>query len=104
MGLFDERPLFELTHPALPGERLVACRNPALATSRAHTRDAVLEAAAAELAKVEAMVGRGLTRQRVTYLLHQAAQRARETCPSLAEKRVAPHVVRHNTEPSITVS
>ena len=59
MGLFDERPLFELTHPALPGERLVACRNPALATSRAHTRAALLEATAAELAKVEAMVGRG---------------------------------------------
>ena len=52
MGLFDERPLFELTHPALPGERLVACRNPALATSRAHTRAALLEATAAELAKV----------------------------------------------------
>ena len=27
-GLFDERNLFELTHPDLPGERLVACRNP----------------------------------------------------------------------------
>ena len=34
-GLFDERNLFELTHPDLPGERLVACRNPELARRRA---------------------------------------------------------------------
>ena len=27
-GLFDERNLFELSHPDFPGERLVACRNP----------------------------------------------------------------------------
>ncbi|NOR36647.1 MAG: IS1634 family transposase, partial [Woeseiaceae bacterium] len=31
MDLFDERNLFELTHPDFPGERLVACRNPELA-------------------------------------------------------------------------
>ena len=59
MGLFDERNLFELTHRAFPGERLVACRNPALATSRAHKRHALIEATARELAKVKAMVGRG---------------------------------------------
>ena len=59
LGLFDERNLFELTHSAFPGERLVACRNPALATSRAHKRHALLEATAGELAKVKAMVGRG---------------------------------------------
>ena len=29
MDLFDERNLFELEHPDFPGERLVACRNPA---------------------------------------------------------------------------
>ena len=59
LGLFDARHLFELTHSAFPGERLVACRNPALATSRAHKRHALLEATAGELAKVKAMVGRG---------------------------------------------
>jgi len=35
LDLFDERNLFELTHPDYPGERLVACRNPELAKLRA---------------------------------------------------------------------
>jgi hypothetical protein len=34
LGLFDERSLFELTHPDFPGERLIACRNPELAKLR----------------------------------------------------------------------
>ncbi|MCC6609758.1 MAG: IS1634 family transposase [Burkholderiales bacterium] len=56
LGLFDERNLFELTHPGFPGERLVACRNPELAHSRARKREALLEATTAELAKVRSMV------------------------------------------------
>ena len=36
MGLFDERNLFEVTHPDFPNERLVACRNPELAERRRH--------------------------------------------------------------------
>jgi transposase len=59
LDLFDERNLFELTHPDYPGERLVACRNPALAELRAHKRAALLAATEAELAKVQAMVGHG---------------------------------------------
>ncbi|MCH7747913.1 MAG: transposase [Acidobacteria bacterium] len=59
MGLFDERNLFEITHSEFPGERLVACRNPELAKSRAHTRHALIEATAGELDTVTAMVGRG---------------------------------------------
>jgi hypothetical protein len=39
LGLFDERNLFEFTHPDYPGERLVACRNPQLAKLRAAKRD-----------------------------------------------------------------
>ena len=62
MGLFDERTLFELTHPDFPGERLVACRNPELATRRAHTRTSVLDATVNELEKVRRMVGRGRLR------------------------------------------
>jgi hypothetical protein len=57
MGLFDERNLFELTHPDFPGERLVACRNPDLATRRAHKRKTLLEATTQELEKVRRMVG-----------------------------------------------
>ena len=33
LDLFDERNLFELAHPDYPGERLVACRNPAMASA-----------------------------------------------------------------------
>lgn len=59
LGLFDERNLFELTHPDFPGERLVACRNPELATLRARKRQALLAATRQELEKVRGMVARG---------------------------------------------
>jgi transposase len=59
MDLFDERNLFELTHPDFPGERLVACRNPELARRRVEKRRSLLEATAEELDKVCAMVERG---------------------------------------------
>ena len=57
--LFDERDLFEITHPDFPGERLVACRNPQLAHRRAEKRKALLEATGKELEKVRQMVKRG---------------------------------------------
>jgi transposase len=59
LGLFDQRNLFELTHPDFPGERLVACRNPELAKLRAHKRDALITATTEELEKVRKMVARG---------------------------------------------
>jgi hypothetical protein len=58
LGLFDQRSLLELTHPDFPGERLVACRNPQLAELRAHKRQELLKATAAELDKVRSMVER----------------------------------------------
>lgn len=57
--LFDERNLFELTHPQYPGERLIACRNPQLADYRAHKREALLEATEKQLEKVRASVAAG---------------------------------------------
>jgi transposase len=59
MGLFDERNLFELIHAEFPGERLVACRNPELATRRAHKRHSLLEATVQELEKIRRMVRQG---------------------------------------------
>jgi transposase len=59
MGLFDERNLFEITHPDFPGERLVACRNPDLAERRAAKRSSLLEATTRELDQVCRMVSRG---------------------------------------------
>ena len=56
MSLFDQANLAEITHPDYPGERLVACRNPALATLRARKRLALLEATDTELAKITAVV------------------------------------------------
>jgi transposase len=59
LDLFDERGLFELAHEDFPGERLVACRNPALARKRAHKRESMIEATQSELDKVRGMVERG---------------------------------------------
>jgi Transposase DDE domain len=63
LDLFDERNLLELTHPDFPGERLVACRNPALAELRAHKRQGLLQATAAELEKVRSTVVAGRLRK-----------------------------------------
>src|ERR1035437_1508658 len=59
MSLFDQVNLAEITHPHYPGERLVACRNPALAQERARKRLALLEATDVELAKIVAAVDTG---------------------------------------------
>jgi len=59
LGLFDEKNLFEITHPDYPGERLVACRNVELGKLRGHKRQALLEATTKDLEKVRAMVKRG---------------------------------------------
>jgi hypothetical protein len=59
MDLFDERNLFELTHPEYPDERLIACKNPALAELRGHKRASLLEATEKLLEKVRQSVLKG---------------------------------------------
>lgn len=59
LDLFDERNLISLTHDDYPGERLVACRNPALARLRAEKRMELIAATVGELEKVQAMVTGG---------------------------------------------
>jgi hypothetical protein len=59
LGLFDERNLFEFTHAAYPGERLIACRNAELLKLRAHKRRSLIAATIKELDKVRQMVVRG---------------------------------------------
>jgi hypothetical protein len=56
LDLFDERNLIAFTHPDYPGERLIACRNPALARLRAAKRQDLIAATVRELDKVAAMV------------------------------------------------
>jgi len=62
LGLFDERDLAEITSPQFPGERLVVCRNPALAAERTRKREALLAATEEALGRVAAMVARGTLR------------------------------------------
>jgi hypothetical protein len=58
MSLFDEVNFAEVTHPDYPGERLVVCRNPALAVQRARKRTELLAATEVLLAQVKAAVER----------------------------------------------
>src|SRR5450756_2575826 len=59
MSLFDQANLAEITHPDYPGERLIACRNPALATERTRKRLALLAATDTELSKITAAAAAG---------------------------------------------
>jgi DDE family transposase len=59
LDLFDERNLIALSHEDYPGERLIACRNPALARQRAAKRRDLIAATERELEKVAAMVAAG---------------------------------------------
>ena len=52
LGLFDKRNLAEITSDKFPGERLVVCKNPALAQDRARKREELLQATERELDKV----------------------------------------------------
>ena len=58
LSLFDERDLAEISHPDYPEERLIACRNPLLATDRARKREELLAATEKELAKIQAQTQR----------------------------------------------
>jgi transposase len=49
MSLFDQQDLAEVTSEDFPGERLVVCRNPALAEQRARKRKELLEATETQL-------------------------------------------------------
>ena len=57
--LFDETNLCEIAHPDYPGERLIACRNPALAKLRAHKRWDLLAATEEDLTKIATRVAAG---------------------------------------------
>jgi hypothetical protein len=51
-SLFDDRDLAEISSPDFPGERLVACRNPALAKERARKREELLQATERRLTRI----------------------------------------------------
>jgi transposase len=57
-SLFDERDMASITSPDFPGERLIVCRNRALAAERACKREDLLAATERELARIAAAVAR----------------------------------------------
>ena len=59
MSLFDTHDLAEIAHPDYPGERLIACRNPQLATERARKREDLLTATENLLDPIIARVAAG---------------------------------------------
>jgi transposase len=58
LSLFDERDLAEISDAKYPGERLIVCRNPALAAERARKREALLQATEQELDRIVAATTR----------------------------------------------
>jgi hypothetical protein len=58
LALFDDRDLAEIDSPDYPGERLIVCRNPALAQERARKRQELLAATEQDLQRIQARVRR----------------------------------------------
>jgi transposase len=59
MSLFDTQNFAEVMHPDYPGERLICCRNPALAEQRARKRRELIAATDTELDRLAARVASG---------------------------------------------
>ena len=59
MSLFDTQNFAEIGHPDYPAERLICCRNPALAEQRARKRRELIAATDSELDKIAARVAAG---------------------------------------------
>jgi len=64
VSLFDERDLAEISSPDYPGERLIVCCNPLLATDRKRKREELLRATEKELEKIAAATRRSRIRLR----------------------------------------
>ena len=85
LSLFDDTNLAEITHPDFPGERLVACRNPALAVERARKRAELLTATETDLAAIHTAT----TRDRRP--LHGQAQIALRVGKIINRRKMAKH-------------
>jgi transposase len=58
LSLFDQRDLAEITDPAYPNERLIACRNPLMAAERERKRKELVEATERQLNQIVAATQR----------------------------------------------
>src|ERR1700751_1451819 len=94
MSLFDTQDLAEISHPDSPGERLIACRNPALAGQRARKRNELLAATEADLAAIADRVHRGT--------LHGAGRIGEAVGRVIGKYKVGKHFHRTITDTSFT--
>src|ERR1700751_3408121 len=94
MSLFDTQDLAEISHPNYPGERLIACRNPALAAERARKRSELLAAPEADLAAIADRVHRGT--------LHGAGRIGEAVGRVIGKYKVGKHFHRRITDTSFT--
>ena len=90
LSLFDQANLAEITHPDYPGERLIACRNPALAEQRTRKRDALLAATDTDLNKIVASVAAGR--------LHGADKIGLRVGKTIGRHKMAKHYQLHITD------
>ncbi|MGH3281800.1 MAG: IS1634 family transposase [Trebonia sp.] len=95
LSLFDEQDLAEISSPDFPGERLIACRNPALAAERARKREDLLAATEKLLAPLIARVAAGR--------LTGAAAIGRKLGEVLGKYKMAKHFDVTVTDDSLTV-
>ena len=58
LSLFDERDLAEIVSPDFPGERLIVCKNHALAAERGRKRNELLDATERDLKDIQKRIGR----------------------------------------------
>jgi hypothetical protein len=58
LSLFDTRDLAEISSPDYPGERLIVCKNPLLATERVRKREDLLQATERALTPIQASLRR----------------------------------------------
>jgi transposase len=95
LSLLDEQDLAEITSGDFPGERLIACRNPALAAERARKREDLLAATEKLLAPLTARVAAGR--------LAGAAEIGRKAGEVLNKYKMAKHLDVTITDASLTV-
>ena len=96
MSLFDRQDLAEISHPDYPGERLIACRNPALAAERARKRDELLAATEKQLDPIADRVARGT--------LAGAAQIGEAVGKVIDKYKVGKHFHRTITDTRLTIA
>jgi Transposase DDE domain len=96
LSLFDERDLAEVASPDYPGERLIVCRNPALAAERGRKRGELLEATELALRAVQTRVRRKRRPLRGTAAIGEAVGAV------LNRKKMAKHFTRTITDEDFT--